>query len=50
MLSVLMWVAVAKYRRTAKKLHKTTDESAMIRCSVGMGELRVEVWMDAFGK
>ncbi len=31
-------------------MYKVTDESAIIRCAVGVGELREEVWIDASGK
>ena len=34
----------------ARKLWKCTDESALIRCAAGPGEVREEVWKDGDGR
>jgi hypothetical protein len=39
-----------KSKETLKKLSKVTDNSHIVRCAVGIGELREEVWQDASGK
>ncbi len=40
---------MAAKRREARGLTKCTDESALIRCVAGPGEVREEVWTDRDG-
>jgi len=41
---------MAAARKSATRLTKVVDECAAIRCAVGDGLLREEVWQDAAGK
>lgn len=40
---------MAAARKSAVRLVKIVDESAAVRCAVGEGVLREEVWQDAVG-
>jgi hypothetical protein len=37
-------------KRIGEKLSKVVDNSYTVRCAVGIGEFREEVWMNASGK
>ncbi len=43
-------MVAAKRGKFVKGQVKAIDESAIVRCAVGIGELREEVWIDASGK